>query len=666
MRSIVNFLPPNATSHFQKLIPSFSRWCPSKAKAGNFTKTTATSAPHQHHRTSQETNPARLLQNIAAAPTKGTEVFTRAQAHDCAEQATLKSFLNCYMREIAAGVVLPVQSAGKTAPQELLFELPKSFAKLRVAIRYWSLSGPHDFGDLHLSNAETGNWRRASICEVLPMLVRECFSRTASDGGYKMPELLRRVLNSYDQIGKCSDTCQPDPKARRDFLTAEQSLNFGHWLHPTPKSREGMTDWHQTIYAPEFGGQFQLQYFAAHESIAITGTAEGPDARDLVAQIPGLNIKEFNLRSDEILIPMHPLQADALRLQPAIKQLMDRDQLRDLGPAGCTFCATSSVRTVYSETCPWMFKFSLPVKITNSHRVNLHHELEAGVVMARVLRKTGFLDSQSKFRVINDPAFLSIDLPGQRESGFEVILRENPFMGTKQQGVVNIAALTSDPLPGQTSLLAEVIHEMSERQNRPSSEVAAQWFDAYLDCALHPALELYDRFGIALEAHQQNSLLDISKGLPKHYYFRDNQGYYISEGYIDKLTKLEPDLRDIDAVCFPQDEINERFCYYLIVNQVFSVISRLGRDGFLSETALLELLRDALQTAAKNHDGAAKEFANYLLTSPELASKANLLTRVHDMDELQVDGEKAVYVKLKNPIVRPVPAQAQEVRNVVA
>ncbi len=563
-------------------------------------------------------------------------------APDHAARATFKALLNCYMREVSSGVIPP---SDRSAPMQIDFELTSSFTRLRVEVSYWSLTGPHDFGALQLYDLAGQAWRQATIGEVIPMLVTDCFARIPEATDDKMLELLRRVLNSYDQINKTSrDSAGPEA----NFLSAEQSLHFGHWLHPTPKSREGMTDLHQQAYAPEFGATFQLHYFAAHNSIVKTGSADGRSLHEILQDIPGLTLDVLN--PDETLIPMHPLQADALRLRPLVKGLIKDGFLRDLGPAGDPFTATSSVRTVYAKDSSWMLKFSLPVQITNSHRINLFHELEAGVVMACLLDKLGPLPP--KFRIINDPAYVTLSVPDQRETGFEVVLRDNPFMDGDGEGIVNVAALTTDPLPGQRSMLAGIVMDLSRRQNTLPSKTAKLWFAAYLDCALKPALALYDQFGIALEAHQQNSLLDVSAGLPSCYYFRDNQGYYIAESRLDKLAALTPSLRDTDALCFPEAEINQRFCYYLVVNQIFSVISRLGRDGFADESILISQLRDCLQEAAETVAGPAVSFIDFLLNTPELSAKANLLTRVHDVDELQAEDEKAIYVRLPNPLLQ--------------
>ncbi|WP_261385924.1 IucA/IucC family protein [Tateyamaria omphalii] len=523
------------------------------------------------------------------------------------------------------------------------FALPESCARLRAEVTYWSLVGPHDFGTVTIFDQTVKMWRPAHPAQVITMLLMECEARISGADSNGMLELMRRVLNSYDQISKLGQNAR-GPSA--SFLSAEQGLHFGHWLHPTPKSREGMTDWQQAVYAPEFRNSFQLHYFAADNTLVEAGSADAQSTHALLADIPGLALDDIG--PDETVIPLHPLQAQAMLLRPEVQALIAAGHLRNLGLRGGKFAATSSVRTVYASDYRWMLKFSLPVKITNSHRVNLHHELEAGVVMARLLKKIGPLSP--RFQIINDPAFVTLSLPDCSESGFEVIFRENPFMGQAGDGVVTIAALTADPLPGQHSLLSRSVMDLSRRENSLPSKIALRWFKAYLDCAVRPALDLYERWGIALEAHQQNSLLDIGSGLPTRAFFRDNQGYYVADTLLDTLSGLEPSLRNIKALCFAEAEINERYCYYLIVNQVFSIISRLGRDGLADESALVTRFRAFLQEVGTLAKGPAAGFVKFVLNADHLPAKGNLLTRLHDVDELQADGEKAVYVRLANPL----------------
>ncbi|WP_269747084.1 IucA/IucC family protein [Elstera litoralis] len=326
--------------------------------------------------------------------------------------------------------------------------------------------------------------------------------------------------------------------------------------------------------------------------------------------------------------------------------------MRALGPGGPLYTATSSVRTVYSAASPWMLKFSLPVRITNSVRVNRRHELEAGVTMAKLIGALGPA-LHTGLRFILDPAYMTITLPGRAESGFEVILRENPFTAGRDAGVMTVAALTADPLPGQSSRLETLVRRVAQMGDQSPAMAAQGWFRAYLACALVPLVQLYDAHGIALEAHQQNSLLEVSAGLPQAFYYRDNQGYYLSERYRAYLRRYIPESDNIRALYYDEAEINKRFSYYLIVNQIFSVIARLDKDGLSPEAGLLAELRACLEALLPQLRGAGQGFVTDLLARPTLGAKFNLTTRLFDIDELDVADEGALYAHFPNPLAPP-------------
>ncbi|MET0172390.1 MAG: ferric iron reductase, partial [Agrobacterium vaccinii] len=169
-------------------------------------------------------------------------------------------------------------------------------------------------------------------------------------------------------------------------------------------------------------------------------------------------------------------------------------------------------------------------------------------------------------------------------------------------------------------------------------------------CAVTPLIQLYERHGIALEAHQQNSLVDIGAGYPRLGYYRDNQGFYLSESHRPAIASAVPETETINSLYFPEADIRDRFAYYLIVNQVFSVISRMAHDGLADETALLRILRDHLETLALSMRGLGRDFIRHILDEADIGTKANLATRLADVDELSSMGDHSLYRKMPNPL----------------
>lgn len=584
-------------------------------------------------------------------------------ARAIAEHASFQAFVHCYLQEVDSGQWQAASArtgdvSGRfVGPWVCELVLTNQRSRLAIDVLYRSAVGRHRYGRVRQWQGGRQCWSDVEPFQALCLLVRELYARSTG----MVPELrkirelefLHRLTDSYGVMTRCLEHRRDDPTLQDNrFIASEQSLLFGHATHPTPKSRQGMSAWQQEAYAPELAGRFRLHYFLVHRA-CVDEDSDGPLAAHTMAEaLLSGGHGSLNLPADHYLVPAHPLQAQWLLAQPGVMAAMDQGLIQPLGALGPAFSATSSVRTLYSEQSEWMLKFSIPVKVTNSLRVSKRHELKAGVAMSRLIRKTGFGDTETGFRIIEDPAYLTINLPGQRDSGFEVIFRNNPFPPGQDDGIVSLAALTQDPLPGRHSRLLGLIEGLALNENRSLAAVARDWFQQYLACAVAPALRLYDDHGIALEAHQQNSLLDISGGYPQRCFYRDNQGYYLSEGRREGLLALCPDLQQAPELFYRDAMIRDRFCYYLIVNQLLSVIARLGSDGALPEIQLLRQLRHFLLSQRATLTGPARALVAMVLEDSRLPYKGNLLTRVHDVDELNAELEMAVYTSIANPLYR--------------
>ena len=585
-------------------------------------------------------------------------------ARAIAEQASFQAFLHGYLQEIDSGDWLTASQRTQdpasrfSGPWSCELALNTQRSRLAVDILYRSPLGRHRYGRVRQWLNGRHCWSDVEPFQAICLLVRELY---ALSGGM-VPELrklrelefLHRLTDSYGVMTRYLEQRRNDPRLQANrFIDSEQSLVFGHATHPTPKSRQGMSEWQQGAYAPELTGRFRLHYFLVHRD-CVQEDSDGPLSASVMAEtLLQHDRASLNLPDNHALIPAHPLQAQWLQAQPGVLDAINQGLIHPMGALGPAFSATSSVRTVYSEQVEWMLKFSIPVKVTNSLRVNKAHELRAGVVMSRLIRQTGIGESEPGFRILQDPAYLTVALPGQTESGFEVIFRNNPFPPGQDQGVISIAALTQDPLPGRNSRLLDLIEGLALNENRSLADVSRDWFQQYLLCAIGPALRLYDEHGIALEAHQQNSLLDIDGGYPSCYYYRDNQGYYLSESFRSQLTEQCPDLAETPELFYRDAMIRDRFCYYLIVNQLFSVMARFGVDDLIPETVLIKQFRHFLRSERTQLHGPAGTLVNLLLEDSRLPYKANLLTRIHDVDELNAELEMAVYTGIANPL-RPV------------
>ncbi|MEU6845421.1 IucA/IucC family protein [Streptomyces sp. NPDC046716] len=625
--------------------------------------------------------------------TSTVDLLDHPDADTAAQVAAIENLLRCWVRE---------NDMAPPSLDLLRIPLPASGTALLVPVHYWSPTGWHRFGLPRFENGPRGApWVDAVTLAAL--LGRES-ARTGTDetpadtNGSRRPtsapdvhqgptstaaetpdpgpapsgdggDLVGRVADSVRRTAEfIADRRRRPTDAPDTFLAAEQSLLLGHPLHPTPKSREGLSEAEARLYSPELRGSFPLHWLAVAPDVlaqdsAWTERGRAVPAADMTARLagPGLAVPDGHAA-----LPLHPWQMRELRHRPAVAELLDAGLLIDLGPHGEPWFPTSSVRTLYRSGAPAMLKLSLGLRITNSRRENLRKELHRGVEVHRLLR-SGISEqwraAHPGFDVVRDPAWLAVDLPdGSAAPGLDVMIRNNPFGPADDASC--IAGFVSPRPPadldaagplGRTpvaSRLEAVITRLAARTGRPVGAVSAEWFLRYLEHVVRPVLWLDSEAGVALEAHQQNTLLLLDPdGWPTGGRYRDNQGYYFRESHRAELDRRLPGI-GTQSDTFVSDEVtDERFAYYLAINNILGLIGAFGSQRLADERLLLAAFRRFLTEAATGPTRLRSPLPSRLLDSPTLRCKANLLTRLHGLDELvgPVDTQ-SVYVTIANPL----------------
>lgn len=346
-------------------------------------------------------------------------------AHTAAQAAAVENLLRCWVRENN----LPAPADGT-----LRIPLPASGTSLLAPVHYWSPTGWHRFGLPHLADAPDAA-PPADAVTVAALLARQGATGTGTtatatviptsaadaavtDGPADVgSDLVGRVADSVRRtVVFISDRRERPADAPDLFLAAEQALLLGHPWHPTPKSREGLSEAEARLYSPELRGSFPLHWMAVAPSVLAADSAWTERGRPVPAEQLAVRLAGAGLALPDgyAALPLHPWQMREVRHRPETAALLDAGLLRDLGPHGSAWHPTSSVRTVHCSGAPAMLKLSLGLRITNSRRENLRKELHRGVEVHRLLR--GGLSKQwhaahPGFDIVRDPAWLAVDAP---------------------------------------------------------------------------------------------------------------------------------------------------------------------------------------------------------------------------------------------------------------
>jgi len=584
-----------------------------------------------------------------------------------ANHLTMQNIINCYVKETGEGdwkhveeVSIPIED--QSIKQVLVISFKRQSVTLYIPVRYQSVTERHLFAPRMFYQIKNDEMIQLDYMTLMAFMQKEFV--LANNQSVQADELMLRTILSYQNIKRIISHRSSDLdecyQIEKTFLQSEQSLLIGHQVHPTPKSRQGIDEDEEHIFSPETKGAFQLHYFQAVQDIVDEDSALPQSASLLIKEelkkdpFVTQAFKDQYCQEDHFsLIPIHPLQARKLLGREDVCVLIELGKLTYLGPQGREFYPTSSVRTVYHPEAGYMYKFSIPVRITNSLRINKRKELSRGVEVSRLLQSEvseKLNEYHPSFRVMEDPAYMTLKLAVE-ETGFEVVIRENPFQDGKESRTTLLAALCQDHITGEASHLANIINQLANDEKISVAQASEQWFAEYLKVSLRPMYWLYHTYGIALEAHQQNSIIQLDEqGYPELFYYRDNQGYYFTESKAEVLKQIVSTLNEkSDTIC--SDLIaEERFRYYVFFNHLFGLVNAFGVNRLINERRLLSMIKEELLDLNKLF-GDDTNLLTSLLHEEKLPCKGNLLTRVYDMDELEGSLEtQSIYVHVSNPL----------------
>lgn len=569
-----------------------------------------------------------------------------------AEQANFSALLNSYCRELTnwnhyQGVpefdkTLAAYLNTSSYDLHIRFDFSKLNIEVFAPTNYLAETGIHSFGFPIVERDLTYN----IVKEINPQRFLELTTLYAKN---QYPDLdakvtISRIENSIENIILFLDYCKDKNKTANElnmsFIQAEQSLVLGHNVHPLPKARIGFTADELFEYSPETAGHFQLHYFLINPENVTEKTTESILPTDLLRTELLEYIKDdrdvANLLLDNPgwkVMLVHPWEAKHLLKQPELKEMQAKGLLHNIGARGPLFTPTASIRTVYNERSDRMYKFSLHIKITNSERIMMVRELYRGYhsnCLFKTELGTVIKNKYPKIEFIADPAFIFVSLNGKPISGFNVSFRDNPFKNEDaKRNVTLLAALCQNGLLGQPSRIFNLITEASNKLNKPVKEISISWFEKYLELAVKPFVEIFDKYGISCEPHQQNVLLELDRDMfPSKLYYRDNQDTFFRKSKEKELIAQFPEL-DREAI-LPDRWLSEIYTYYLLINNVYGIIHALGREKFVDERTLIDRTYVTLKKLSQND---VPGIIDYILDNPNWLVKCNMLTSLHNMDE---------------------------------
>lgn len=411
---------------------------------------------------------------------------------------------------------------------------------------------------------------------------------------------------------------------RRHAATGEAAVLLDQWgsleghpFYPTWKSKPDLNPEQVAALSPEFNATVSVRIAALHADHAyLERMPHVPGYHDWFAeQFPtlwadwkaGLNARRLN-EADWLPLPIHSWHLDHfVRLEYAAE--IEEGILILEGPDVETR-PTMSFRTMMpqlSGTVPFI-KLPMALWLTSEQRSlqakSIHMGPRISAVIQRILAaENGFGHTLEIFpeevALHYKHAIRQEDRPGRHLS---VAYRASKEAFDRNDGLlpITVAALLTDGPASGRPLITELI-ERAGAADDPALAVEA-YFRLYARVVTRPVLSIYLLYGIALEAHQQNtSVLFDADGMPRSLLIRDfgdgrtyapllnARGYelkpYVHPGILPTVFNddIEPVRTFVVDACF--------------VCHLHEVALLLTRQYSLAPTRLWEVLREETEAA---------------------------------------------------------------------
>jgi siderophore synthetase component len=567
-----------------------------------------------------------------------------------AQRHAIESLLNCYLREYA----LPRGEASLDC-QDLdlpmsLRQLPGQCVCIRLAqgerlvlrVERASVLGRCRFVSApYLKRAGQG-WHPLTAGELARLLLAPL------NGPQRHGELLQQIDNSLQitrtfllHASAANHAPSGQQTATDSLLNSEQHQIWGHALHPTPKSREGVSQADLLACSPEVGAQFQLHWFRVDPALI---RHQGQDPRGTLQQLCG--------RAD--LYPCHPWEVQRVLADPLVRRAQQLGLLEHLGPQGLALYPTSSVRTLYHPELAYFLKFSVHVRLTNCVRKNAWYELDSAVALTHLLQPlmNELAELQPGFELMPEPAASTLDLSalGSLEQArevtecFGILYRQNLDAASRQRYQPQVAmALFTWSLDGH-SVCQALVQQCATRLGSDYATAALRWLDGYAAQLLGGVLHCLFRRGVVLEPHLQNTLLGFDvDGLPCRVWIRDLEGTKLVPSHWSPEQLSHLDERTRASLYYDADKAWKRVAYCTLVNNLGEAIFHLAAGAADLEKRLWRQLGELLERQSQLLDDPLP--LRELCAGAPLPSKENFMTRLL----LRADRE-AGYTALPNPL----------------
>ena len=431
-----------------------------------------------------------------------------------------------------------------------------------------------------------------------------------------------------------------------DDLSYSESLVIeGHPTHPLTKTKLPLTKDEIRRYSPEFEKIIPLHIMLVSSSEMVTTSMEGDDQFIINNVIPELKDKiqhflnPFDLNVDDYrAIFVHPWQYDHV-IGDKFKTWISEKILIPT-PFTVDSKATLSFRTMELLKRPFHVKLPVNVQATSAVRTVSTVTTVDGPKLSFALQD--MLNIYPELKVAAEPFGEYINTDPDLARQLACIIREKPELNQVGSTIVSASLVNRNPV----DLEVVVDSYIKWLDNELTKDNIERFMREYTRTLVKPLIAYIQDYGIALEAHMQNTIVNLGPDYQITFLVRDLGGSRIDIKTLQqKLPHIE--ITNESLIAENIEAVIAKFQHAVIQNQLAELIHHFNQYDFVNENILFKIVQQEVESAIDSNKNHAHALYQVLFGST-ISVKALLSMRMENKVK------KYLNTELDNPIKKEV------------
>ena len=430
-----------------------------------------------------------------------------------------------------------------------------------------------------------------------------------------------------------------------DVLYSESLIFEGHPTHPLTKTKLPLSMEEVRTYSPEFEKIINLKVMLIHNEYVNVTTILDHSQFILNEVIPEyidelhtfMNDRERLLKDYKVIL-VHPWQYEHT-IRNKFKEWLQNHILIST-PFHVPSKATSSFRTMSLINHPYHVKLPVNVQATSAVRTVSPETTIDGPKLSQALHRE--LNQYTQLDVALEPYGLFAKTDSDDARQLACIIREKPF--TKDDSILLVTgALVNKNVVDNEITVDSYLKWINDDINQHTIH---QFMRNYTRQLVTPLLALIQDYGIALEAHMQNTLVHLGPKYQIQFIVRDLGGSRIDiKTLSQRLKHIEVENKSLLADSI--EEVIMKFQHAVVQNQLAELIFHFKKYEFIKEEELFNIIQEEIEVAINDTKPHADTLRKVLF-GPTITVKALLKMR------MKKKVKKYLNISLDNPIKREV------------